>query len=160
MAKDGSLGKLWQSVSGNNKENRFWHRKHEVLVGFYRFAIARAYCAVSPLPRLVPKRPPAFVPYIYSREELQRLLEATSLCEHPCCKVRAYTFRVLILLLYGAGLRVSEALALTLKDVSFSTALIQIRETKFYKTRLVPLGPDLVNVLTRYAKRLRKNNFT
>lgn len=144
-------------IASTGPVTRFWHRKHEVLVGFYRFAIARAYCAVSPLPRLVPKRPPAFVPYIYSREELQRLLEATSLCEHPCCKVRAYTFRVLILLLYGAGLRVSEALALTLKDVSFSTALIQIRETKFYKTRLVPIGPDLVNVLTRYANQ-RKND--
>jgi site-specific recombinase XerD len=66
----------------------------------------------------VPKRPPAFVPYIYSHEDLQRLLEATSLCEHPCCKVRACTFRALILLLYGAGLRISEALALTLNDVT------------------------------------------
>jgi integrase/recombinase XerD len=89
--------------------------------------------------------------------ELQRLLEATSLCEHPGCKVRAYTYRALLLLLYGAGLRISEALALTLNDVSLSTALIQIRETKFYKTRLVPIGPDLVNVLTRYASQ-RKND--
>jgi integrase/recombinase XerD len=130
---------------------RFWHRKYEVLVGFYRFAIARGYCIVSPLPTHVPKRAPVFVPYIYSHLELQRLLEATSVCEHPCSKVRAYTFRALILVLYGAGLRISEALALTLNDVSLSTALIQIRETKFYKSRLVPIGPDLINVLTRYA---------
>jgi site-specific recombinase XerD len=137
---------------------RFWHRKYEVLSGFYRFAISRGYCAVSPLPRLVPKRPPAFVPYIYSHDELRRLLEATSLCEHPCCKVRAHTFRALILLLYGAGLRISEALALTLNDLDLSTALIQIRETKFYKTRLVPIGPDLVRTLTRYASQRKKDH--
>jgi site-specific recombinase XerD len=129
-----------------------------VLVGFYRFALARGYCTISPLPTLVPKRPPAFVPYIYSHEELRHLLEATSLCEHRCCKVRAYTYRALILLLYGAGLRISEALALTLNDVSLSTALIQIRETKFYKTRLVPIGPDLVNVLTHYAGQRNKEH--
>lgn len=80
-------------IAGNGPVTRFWHRKHEVLVGFYRFAISRGYCTGSPLPTLVPKRPPAFVAYIYSREELQRLLEATSLCEHPCCKVRACTLR-------------------------------------------------------------------
>lgn len=145
-------------ISGTGPVTRFWHRKYEVLSGFYRSAISRGYCAVSPLPRLVPKRPPAFVPYIYSHDELRRLLEATSLCEHPCCKVRAHTFRALILLLYGAGLRISEALALTLNDLDLSTALIQIRETKFYKTRLVPIGPDLVRTLTRYASQRKKDH--
>ena len=145
-------------LAGTGPVTRFWHRKHEVLVGFYRFAIARGHCPSSPLPTLVPKRPPAFIPYIYSREELRRLLEATSSCEHPCCKVRAYTYRTLILLLYGAGLRISEALALTLKDVSLSTAVIQIRETKFYKTRLVPLSPDLINVLTGYVRQRNKDH--
>lgn len=145
-------------LAGKGPVTRFWHRKHEVLIGFYRFAIARGYCTVSPLPTLVPKRPPAFVPYIYSHDELRRLLEATSLCEHPCCKVRAHTFRALILLLYGAGLRISEALALTLNDVNLFTALIQIRETKFYKTRLVPIGPDLVRALTHYASQRKKDH--
>jgi site-specific recombinase XerD len=52
-------------------------------------------------------------------------------------------------LLYGAGLRISEALALTLADVDLSAGVIQIRDSKFYKTRLVPLGLDLVNILTQ-----------
>jgi len=138
-------------IAGTGPVTSFWHRKREVLVGFYRFAIARGYCVASPLPTLVPKPPQPFVPYIYSREELRRLLEATSWCEHPRSKVQAYTYRALVLLLYGAGLRISEALSLTLNDVNLSTALVQIRESKFYKTRLVPLGADLVNELTRYA---------
>jgi integrase/recombinase XerD len=147
-------------IAGRGPVTRFWHRKREVLVGFYRFAIARGYCVASPLPTLVPKPPQPFVPYIYSHEELRRLLDATSWCEHPRSKVRAYTYRALVLLLYGAGLRISEALALTLNDVNLSIGLVQIREGKFYKTRLVPLGPDLVNVLTSYARQRSKDHST
>jgi integrase/recombinase XerD len=147
-------------IAGRGPVTRFWHRKREVLVGFYRFAIARGFCMASPLPTLVPKPPQPFVPYIYSHEELRRLLEATSWCEHPRSKVRAITYRALVLLLYGAGLRISEALALTLNDVNLSIGLLQIRESKFYKTRLVPLSPDLVNVLTSYASQRSKNHWT
>lgn len=145
-------------IAGTGPVTRFWHRKREVLVGLYRFATTRSYCLTSPLPTLVPKPPQPFVPYIYSHEELRRLLQATSCCEHPRSKVRGYTYRTLILLLYGAGLRISEALALTLNDVNLSIGLVQIRESKFYKTRLVPLGPDLVNVLTSYASQRNKDH--
>jgi hypothetical protein len=43
---------------------RFWHRKYEVLSGFYRFAIARGYAASAPLPQII-RKPPQFVPYIF-----------------------------------------------------------------------------------------------
>lgn len=147
-------------IAGTGPVTRFWHRKREVLVGLYRFAIARGYCVVVPLPTNLPKPPQPFVPYIYSHEELRRLLGATSRCEHPLCKVRAYTYRSLLLLLYGAGLRISEALELTLNDVNLSIGLVQIRESKFYKTRLLPLGQDLVNALSAYASQRNKTHLT
>ena len=53
----------------------YWHRKFTVLRGFYRYAISRGYVAVAPLPTMAPKQPERFVPHIYSREELQRLLD-------------------------------------------------------------------------------------
>src|SRR5205809_7217139 len=68
----------------------------------------------SPLPRMVPKPPPPFVPYIYSHEELRRLLIATESWRHSRAKMQSHTCRALLLLLYGAGLRISEALSLTL----------------------------------------------
>src|SRR4030088_3455806 len=49
----------------------------------------------------------------------------------------------LLLLLYGAGLRFSEAPGLTLADVDLSEAILTIRDTKFYKSRLVPVGSQL-----------------
>ena len=53
----------------------------------------------------------------------------------------------------GAGLRGGEALRLTRADVDLSGALLTVRETKFYKSRLVPLGSHDNEVLTQYARR-------
>ena len=63
----------------------------------------------------------------------------------------APTFRALLLLLYGAGLRHGEARRLALADVDLPRALITVRGTKFYKSRLVPVGPPLAQALEAYA---------
>lgn len=146
-------------IAGAGPVTRFWHRKYEVLRGFYRYAMARGYTASAPLPKIIPK-PPQFVPYIFSHEELQRLLDASSYCENPRSKLQPYTCRMLILLLYGAALRISEALSLTLADVDLPTSLLTIRESKFYKTRLVPMSPDLSSALGTYVAQRAKQYST
>lgn len=133
-------------IAGAGPVTRFWHRKHEVHRGFYRFAIARGYAAGSPLPKIIPT-PPQFVPYIFSQEELQRLLDATACCESPRSKLQHYTLRMILLPLYGGGLRIGEALFLTQANVDLTAGILTIRESKFYKTRLVPLSPVLTWVL-------------
>jgi integrase/recombinase XerD len=145
-------------IAGTGPVTRFWHKKREVLFGFYRFAILRGYATTSPLPMVVPKPPQAFTPYIYSREEIRCLLQAVDACDHSRGTIQAHTCRALILLLYGAGLRISEALTLTLTDADLSAGVIQIREGKFYKTRLVPLSADLIKVLTGYAIKRRREH--
>ena len=142
-------------LAGNGPVTRFWERKHSVLTGLYRFAVARGYADRSPLPRTVPEPLKAFVPYIYSREEISRLLGATALIDHPRCPLDADTYRTLLLLLYGAGLRIGEALVLTLADVDLNEGVLCVRESKFYKTRLVPVGHDLLRILSRHATRGR-----
>ena len=52
-------------LAGKGAVTRFWQRKHEVLVGFYRFAIARGYALDVPLAHRVPKPAQVFVPHIY-----------------------------------------------------------------------------------------------
>jgi site-specific recombinase XerD len=145
-------------LAGTGPVTRFWHRKYEVLSGFYRFAIARRHVDLAPLPQMVPKRPPPFVPHIYSRDELQRLLAAAESCQHARSKIEPHTCRALILLLYGAGLRIGEALSLTLLDVDLSSAVLTIRESKFYKTRLVPIGSKLTDAMTSYQSRRLKQH--
>ena len=67
---------------------------------------------------------------------------------------------MLILLLYGAALRISEALSLTMADVDLPASMLTIRESKFYKTRLVPISPALTDALGKYVARRAKEHPT
>ncbi|MCI0430208.1 MAG: tyrosine-type recombinase/integrase [Rhodospirillales bacterium] len=130
------------------------HRKNKAyaLAGFWRYAISRGYARCSPLPDHEPRSPLRAPPYIYTRAELQRLIDPRNIENslHGAKQLTAITFRTLLLLLYGAGLRFSEATGLTLADVDLSEAILTIRDTKFHKSRLVPVGPQLAAVLANY----------
>jgi integrase/recombinase XerD len=133
-----------------------WTYRSSVLRGFYRFAISRGHADRSPLPVCAPKLPPPLSPYVYSTAELRRLINATSVLETPTSKLQAPTYRVLILLLYGGGLRISEALRMTLHDIDLVEQIITVRQTKFYKTRLVPIGAKLASELATHIGRRRQ----
>jgi integrase/recombinase XerD len=141
-------------LDGEGPITQFWHRKLDALRGFYRFALARGYAARSPLPATMARCAPAFAPYIYSEDEIRRLLAATASRER--CNLSTSTCRTLLLMLYGAGLRIGEALSLNLADVDLEAGLLHIRNSKFYKTRIVPTGSDLTRVLRDYALERRQ----
>jgi site-specific recombinase XerD len=128
-----------------------WHQKHSTLRMFFDYGVKHGLITSAPLPARIPKRPSTHVPHIYTQDELRRLLEATTTFRKRYQKLHPETLRTLLLLLYGAGLRVSEALALNLADVDLEAGLLTIRETKFHKTRLLPIGADLNRALTNYA---------
>jgi site-specific recombinase XerD len=144
-------------LKGSGPITSGWYQKHYALAGLFRFAMQRGLVSTSPVAYRLPKRPAYATPYIYAEDELQRLLDATSALDLPHAKngqpatIPALTFRTLIVLLYGAGLRLGEALALTLEDVDLHTHVLLVRNTKFFKTRLVPIGPRLASALERYA---------
>jgi integrase/recombinase XerD len=130
-----------------------WYVKHNALRGFYRYAISRGFVKTSPLPLTIPKLPP-FKPYIYSPAELRRILDSTEACpRRRLSDLDASVMRALILLMYGAALRTSEVLSLTVRDVDLADAVLTIRNSKFFKSRLVPLGPNTVRVLAEYSRR-------
>lgn len=130
-----------------------WKTKRSVLTGFYRFAIARGLVDSSPLPMYLPQLVPPQTPYVYSTGELQRLLDATAVLYHPASRLQGATYRTLLLLLYGTGLRVGEAIALRLRDVDLTERVITVRDTKFYKTRLVATGLRLSRELAAHVDR-------
>jgi site-specific recombinase XerD len=141
-------------VAGTGPVTRSWQERYGLLNGLYRYAISRGLVVTSPLPTTMPKLPEPFIPYIYSRSELRRLFNSTTAaCPKGHCKLEPHTLRTILLLLYGAGLRVSEALALTMGDIELAGALITVRDTKFHKTRMVPLGPELNQEMAQYAAR-------
>lgn len=139
-------------LAGDGPLTRNWHEKYYALRSFYQYAVSRGYVASAPLPKVIPKPPPRLVPYIYSQEELRRLLEAASSCQGPLHVIEPSTLRTIVLLLYGAGLRMGEALALNLGDVDLPRATLTVRLSKFFKSRLVPLGRELAVALTTYSE--------
>ncbi len=130
-----------------------WHNKHSALAGLFRYAISREYITITPLSNIIPKRPPAFIPYIYSRDELRCLLDATNSYQRHRSTMEPVTLRTILMILYGAGLRMGEALTLRRADVDFKKSLIMIHHAKFFKTRLVPIGSVLVSTLRKYSTR-------
>ena len=98
---------------------------------------------------LIPYRYYRKPPYIYSDDEIERLICAAS--ELPSSKgLRARSFSTLFGLLSVTGLRVSEALMLDREDVDLEQGTLTIRRTKFGKSRFVPIHSSTRDVLKRY----------
>jgi integrase len=91
------------------------------------------------------------VPHIYTDDEITALLQATNNLL-PADGLRPMTYRTLFGLLTATGLRISEVLHLQPQDVDFVHGLLTVRQTKFRKSRLVPLHPTTVAALKHYAE--------
>ena len=94
------------------------------------------------------------MPYIYTAEDVHQLLRAAAQLT-PATSTRPTTYVALLSLLFSTGLRISEALALTLEDVTPDGLVV--RETKFRKSRLVPLHPTARAGLNRYLVLRRRS---
>lgn len=150
--EDVTPGNVNAFLAGTGSFTSSWHVRHNALLGFYRYALSRSLVTVSPMPLEIPKRPPAFQPYIYSEDELRNLVKATNTYQRHKGRLDPRTVRTILLLLYGAALRVSEALRLTNGDLDLDNAVLIVRDSKFFKSRLVPLGPNLTQAMREYAE--------
>jgi len=137
-----------------------WFNKSSALKMFFRFALSRGYATRNPLPLSQPKNPRQFRPYLYSMEEVQKMIRVVDNRHRGNWHLEPCTIRTLILLLYGTGLRIGEAIRLQHRDVDLNDAILTVRETKFYKTRLVPVSSDLTGVLRAYFERKWKEHGT
>lgn len=90
-------------------------------------------------------------PYIYSQQEISALLGACTQLR-PIDGLKPRTYATLFGLLACTGLRISEALKLSRDDVDLANGVLLITETKFRKSRLVPLDPSASKALGEYAK--------
>lgn len=137
---------------GEGVPTRFWERKHQCLRGFFRYLRARGILVNSPFREPAPRIQRTFRPYIYSQGELRRLLEAIPQEQSYRRRLEPETLRTIILLLYGAGLRAGEALRLRTCDVNFQDRVLTIWNTKFFKSRLIPIGATLAGALAHCAQ--------
>lgn len=127
-----------------------WARRLEVLRPFAKYRSQfDAGTAVLPTTFFGPAHR-RLVPHIYTEQEIVALLKATDNLL-PVGGLRPLTYRTLFGLLAAAGLRISEALHLKPQDVDLEHELLTVRQTKFRKSRLVPLDSTVVAALARYA---------
>jgi integrase len=99
---------------------------------------------------LMPRRAPWRRPFIYSAADIGALLEAAR--QAIVSPLRAATYQTLIGLLAASGLRIGEAIKLDRSDVDWAQGVLLIRESKFGKSRLVPLHPSSMQALEGYAR--------
>ncbi len=105
--------------------------------------------------RLLAARRRRSKPHIFTEREIVRLMDEAARLTSPT-GLRALTYVTLIGLLSATGLRPGEALALDRADVDLQNGILAIRETKFGKSRFVPIQDSTCAALARYAKRRDK----
>jgi integrase len=89
-------------------------------------------------------------PHIYETHEIEALLTAAA--QLPCAKgLGGATYATLFGLLAATGLRLSEALSLQRADVDLAQSVLTLTQTKFNRSRLVPLHASTTSALTHYA---------
>ena len=130
---------------------RYWATRYDIVRRFaeYRFLFDPA-TEIPPKDLLGPSKQ-RLSPHIYSDEEIAALLQAASQLT-PTDGLHPRTYVTLFGLLVSTGLRISEALNLSRKDADLNTGVLTIKETKFRKSRLVPVHASTLYVLRHYSK--------
>ncbi len=96
-----------------------------------------------------------YIPYLFSDAEMKRIFEV---CDHyPASQYtpnRHWILPLLIRILYGCGLRISEAVHLTLPDVDLDEGTLYLHHTKFNKERILPMADSLIERCRDYKRQV------
>jgi len=144
------LCEQWCKRQPNESEKTLYNRI-QILRQFSSFLLSINYSSYLPA---LPKITNTYTPYIYTKEELSTIF---NVCDNLKIHSTCYNSLVLILpslfrLLYGSGLRLGEALALSCKDVDLPQQCIILRNCKNGTDRLVPLSNSLTQVIGDYME--------
>jgi len=129
------------------------HYKYENLKQFFRYWKARGQLDSVPLPSPIPRGHSTFVPYIYSRTELRRMVSESVV--NSTIRPRVIdpaTFRTLLVFLYGTGVLLSEALTLRESAVDLKQDVMTVQRAAHARKRTIPIGPDIHRLLTTYLE--------
>jgi len=125
----------------------------------YRLSVVRGFAAHvhaldgahEPIPPdLLPQRPRRAVPYLYTEAEISALMRSSSVIPTPH---RAATMRALIGLLAVTGMRIGEAIRLNQADIDHQRNLLTVVESKFGKSRELPVDATTTRALRAYMAR-------
>lgn len=132
-------------------QSSYWAQRLMAVRCFARHQSATDPRTQVPPLDLLRYRPRRARPYLYTEQDIERLMAAAKALR-PAGGLRGLTYASLLGLLSVTGLRISEALALTLADIDCQAGVLTIRKTKFGKARLVPLHSSARRALLQYAR--------
>lgn len=130
----------------------YWARRLDIVRRFAKYRVLFDLRTQVPPPGLLGPSYRRPTPHIYSSLEIAALLEEAAKLG-PVGGLRPWTYVTVFGLLASTGIRISEALRLRRTDVDLEHGVITVVETKFHKSRLVPLHQSTVRGLRRYARR-------
>ncbi len=125
-----------------------WAKRLRIARGFAGYLHTIDPATEIPPPDVFPVCRQRATPYLFSQQEICRLLREARRLRHP---MRAASYEALFGLLAVSGMRIGEAVALERDDVDLDAGLITIRKAKHDRSRLVPLHPTATEALRRYA---------
>jgi integrase len=127
-----------------------------VVAVFLDWAVSQQLLAATPLRTRRRRVTAERIPFIFDPIQVRRLLDvAGELGDNPRAPARGATYRVIFALCYALGLRAGEACGLRVRDVDDQQQLLVVRGGKFGKTRLVPHGPRIGQLLADQRDRRR-----
>lgn len=158
--KDKTLTKeivlLWTKKKTGEKESTR-NARISLIKGVANYMVRLGYGAYIYPDRATPVDRYDYVPYIFSEEELAKIFTAADNIPYSSgSPVRHLTLSLLFRILYGCGLRISEALNLKITDVNWEDGTLNIRQTKLDKNRLVPMSESLVERCKKYSREAHK----
>lgn len=146
----------WAKGRCRKAEPAAWARRLKLLRPFMRYLRQFEPLTEVPEESVFGPVPDRLTPHIYQEQEIVDLLAAARTLGPPG-NLRAATHETLFGLIAAAGLRVSEAMDLLDIDVDLKQGMLTIRQTKFAKSRQLPLHPTTIIALQRY-RRLRNRH--
>lgn len=149
-------GPLLERFVGSRPRRRARSFNHLVAIlgGFLDWAVVQGHLQASPLHRIRRRETDERLPFIFDVTQARRLLDAAAaLRDNPRGMGRAAIHHAIFALCYGLGLRAGEACGLRVGDVDNDRQVIVVRGGKFNKSRLVPHGPRMGELLARHVER-------
>jgi integrase len=140
----------WAQESATDRVTTVGPRRMTAVRGFARYLTGIDAATEVPPLGLMPHRQRWRPPFIYSSTDIQQVMAQARHAFVP--SLRAATYETLIGLLAVSGLRIGEAIKLDRGDIDWAEGVLLIRESKFGKSRLVPLDPSTMRALGRYAR--------
>nr|DAE55248.1 MAG TPA: SITE SPECIFIC RECOMBINASE XERD [Caudoviricetes sp.] len=129
-----------------------WFIRHTALKGMFQWAMSRGIINGIPLPMDLPKRLGHMIPYIYSKTELKCLFTSAMEYQKNRSVIYPECLKMILQLTYFLGLRLHETMSLKIRDLNLPESYVYIRESKFYKSRIVTYDYKVGELICDFLK--------